>query len=119
MRGDRGIAFESTGVAEQKNSRTVSVLGKNTRGNKTIASIIARSHNECDVSAGRMAGSDRLGHGAPGIFHKVDPGNTRRNGAAVRLCHLRGGEQFEHWLKSNVPGWRARLRGNSFVPSAG
>ena len=73
--------------------------GENTRGNKTIASIVARPRNDCDVNAGGMAGSDRLGHGATGIFHEVDPGNARRNGAAVRLCHLGGGEQFEHWPK--------------------
>jgi len=66
-----------------------------------------------------MAGGDRLGHGAPGIFHEVDPGNASRNGAPVRFCHLGSGEQFEHWLNTNVPGWRARLRGNSLVASAG
>ncbi|HEX4409835.1 MAG TPA: hypothetical protein VH206_13765, partial [Xanthobacteraceae bacterium] len=119
LRGDRGIAFEPMGVADPKRSHPVSALGENTRDNKTIASIVARPRNDCDVNAGGMAGSDRLGHGATGIFHEVDPGNARRNGAAVRLCHLGGGEQFEHWLKSTAACWRARLRVNSFVPSAG
>src|SRR5262249_56665330 len=89
------IAVETSGIRKQKRSHAVSALGENTRGNKTVASIVAGPRNDCDVNAGGMTGSDRLGHGAAGVFHELDPGDAPRDGAAVRLSHLGGGGQIQ------------------------
>jgi hypothetical protein len=99
LRRDRRIAFEPVGIAYEQGSHPIAPLREDSRGNKTVASVVAGSCDDCDVLARGVARRDSLGHRAAGIFHKLDASKPTRNGAAVGLCHLRGGEQFKH-------GWR-------------
>ena len=61
-------------------------------GDESVAPIVPRAAENRDVR-GRPAGANRVGHGAPRVFHQVHAGDAARDRGLVGAAHLGDGEQ--------------------------
>ncbi len=96
FRRERGIAFEPANIAQQHDLDARAAFGQQSRGNETVATVIARPCDNDDPAAGRMARGHRLGHGAAGALHELAAGGTAGNRQPVGVGHFRSGQKLKH-----------------------
>lgn len=90
-----GVTLQPVALPDKANAHCPPALGQITRGNETIATIVARACHDHDTAPVQdPAGS--IGNCAARILHQIDAGNATGNCQAVGLCHFGRREQFDH-----------------------
>lgn len=94
--GERRVAAKPARISDQEHSNPIATLGQEPRGDKSIATVIARAGHDGDPAAHGMADNHSLRDCATGALHKVGADGATGNRQAVRLCHFDITEKLDH-----------------------
>ena len=109
---ERGVAAERLAPPEEAELDGIAPLRQETRGDETVAAVVAGAAQHDDPAARPREARRLVGDRAPGGLHQRDPRGSARDRHAVGLAHLGRGQEMrevqriEHDGQGGTAHWR-------------
>ena len=91
---DRRVAAERLAPPEEAELDGIAALGEDAPGDEAVAAVVARPAQNRDPSPRRRDPRHLVRDREAGRLHQPDPRRSGRNGHAIRLAHLGGGQKI-------------------------